>query len=185
MLSNVLAQNMDAFVDWSTGQCSFDSEDFISLLEFCNSFPLEYDWNNVDREEYEDDNTRVMNGKQMLLNAYLYDLGDSLQMYEVVFNGGYSFIGFPQEDGSVGSSFSIGGGVAMSSTCKDKEGAWSFMREYLMPQYANVDEEYMIGGYNLSTNKADFEKMVEMAIKKSCFVKSLLIRSRKALTIAP
>ena len=166
MLSNVLAQNMDAFVDWSTGQCSFDSEDFISLLEFCNSFPLEYDWNNVDWEEYEDDNTRVMNGKQMLLNAYLYDLGDSLQMYEVVFNGGYSFIGFPQEDGSVGSSFSIGGGVAMSSTCKDKEGAWSFMREYLMPQYANVDEEYMIGGYNLSTNKADFEKMVEMAMKK-------------------
>ena len=166
MLSNVLAQNMDAFVDWSTGQCSFDSEDFISLLEFCNSFPLEYDWNNVDREEYEDDNTRVMNGKQMLLNAGLYDLGDSLQMYEVVFNGDYSFIGFPQEDGSVGSSFSIGGGVAMSSTCKDKEGAWSFMREYLMPQYANVDEEYMIGGYNLSTNKADFEKMVEMAMKK-------------------
>ena len=166
MLSNVLAQNMDAFVDWSTGQCSFDSEDFISLLEFCNSFPLEYDWNNVDREEYEDDNTRVMNGKQMLLNAGLYDLGDSLQMYEVVFNGDYSFIGFPQEDGSVGSSFSLGNGIAMSSTCKDKEGAWSFMREYLMPQYANVDEEYMIGGYNLSTNKADFEKMVEMAMKK-------------------
>ena len=166
MLSYVLAQNMDAFVDWSTGQCSFDSEDFISLLEFCNSFPLEYDWNNVDWEEYEDDNTRVMNGKQMLLNAYLYDLGDSLQMYEVVFNGDYSFIGFPQEDGSVGSSFSLGNGIAMSSTCKDKEGAWSFMREYLMPQYANVDEEYMIGGYNLSTNKADFEKMVEMAMKK-------------------
>ena len=166
MLSNVLAQNMDAFVDWSTGQCSFDSEDFISLLEFYNSFPLEYDWNNVDWEEYEDDNTRVMNGKQMLLNAYLYDLGDSLQMYEVVFNGDYSFIGFPQEDGSVGSSFSLGNGIAMSSTCKDKEGAWSFMREYLMPQYANVDEEYMIGGYNLSTNKADFEKMVEMAMKK-------------------
>ena len=166
MLSNVLAQNMDAFVDWSTGQCSFDSEDFISLLEFCNSFPLEYDWNNVDWEEYEDDNTRVMNGKQMLLNAYLYDLGDSLQMYEVVFNGDYSFIGFPQEDGSVGSSFSLGNGIAMSSTCKDKEGAWSFMRECLVPQYANVDEEYMIGGYNLSTNKADFEKMVEMAMKK-------------------
>ena len=166
MLSNVLAQNMDAFVDWSTGQCSFDSEDFISLLEFCNSFPRVYDYSCVDWEEYEDDNTRVMNGKQMLLNAYLYDLGDSLQMYEVVFNGDYSFIGFPQEDGSVGSSFSLGNGIAMSSTCKDKEGAWSFMREYLMPQYANVDEEYMIGGYNLSTNKADFEKMVEMAMKK-------------------
>lgn len=166
MLSTVLSQNMDSFVDWTTGQCSFDSESFISLLEFCNSFPLEYDWNNVDWEEYEDDNTRVMNGKQMLLNAYLYDIGDSLQMYEVVFGGDYSFIGLPQEDGSVGSSFSLGNGIAMSSTCKDKEGAWSFMREYLMPQYADMDENMMVGGMNLSTNKADFEKMVERAMKK-------------------
>ena len=165
MLSMVLSQNMDSFVDWATGQCSFDSETFISLLEFCNSFPLEYDWNNVDWEEYEDDNTRVMNGKQMLLNAYLYDMGDSLQMYEVVFGGDYSFVGLPREDGGVGSSFSLGRGIAMSSTCKDKEGAWSFMREYLMPQYADMDEG-MVGGYSLSTNKADFEKMVEQSMKK-------------------
>ena len=166
MLSNVLAQNMDGFVDWSTGECSFNSPEFISLLEFCNSFPLEYDWNNVDWDEYEDDNSRVMNGKQMLLRGYLYDLGDSLQMYEAVFNGDYSFIGFPREDGGVGSSFSLGTGIAMSSTCKDKEGAWSFMREYLMPQYADLDDTSMIGMYNFSTNKADFEKMVEKAMKK-------------------
>ena len=165
MLSNVLALNIDEFVDWTTGKCSFDSEGFISLLEFCNGFPLEYDWNNVDWEEYQDDNTRVMNGKQMLLRGYLYDLGDSLQMYEAVFGGDYSFIGYPREDGSVGSSFSLGNGIAMSSTCKDKEGAWSFMREYLLPQYADMDES-MMGMYNLSTNKADFEKLVEKAMKK-------------------
>lgn len=166
MLSMVLAQNQDSFVDWSTGQCSFDSENFISLLEFCNSFPLEYDWNSVDWDEYQDDNTRVMNGKQMLLQSYLYDLGDSLQLYQAVFGGDYSFIGFPREDGGVGSSFSLGTGIAMSSTCKDKEGAWTFMREYLLPQYADVDDNSMIGMYNFSTNKADFEKMVEQAMKK-------------------
>lgn len=166
MLSNVLALNIDSFVDWSTGECTFNSPGFISLLEFCNSFPLEYDWNNVDWDEYEDDNTRVMNGKQMLLRAYLYDLGDSLQMYKAVFGGDYSFIGYPREDGGVGSSFSLGSGIAMSSTCKDKEGAWSFMREYLLPQYADADENMMMGMYNLSTNKADFEKMVEQAMKK-------------------
>ena len=40
------------------------------------------------------------------------------------------------------------------------------MREYLMPQYADMDENMMVGGMNLSTNKADFEKMVERAMKK-------------------
>ena len=36
--------NLDQFVDWSTGECSFDSPDFIKMLEFVNTFPAEYDW---------------------------------------------------------------------------------------------------------------------------------------------
>lgn len=164
MLSTVLALNMDSFVDWNTGLCSFDSEGFISLLEFCNSFPLEYDWNNVDWDEYEDDNTRVMNGKQMLLQAYLYDLSDSLQTFETVFGGDYSFVGYPREDGGVGSSFTPGAGFAMSSTCKDKEGAWSFLREYLLPTATN--EEDLRYTYEFPTNKSDFDKMAAQAMKK-------------------
>lgn len=167
MLSTVLAQNMDGFVDWSTGECSFNSPEFIAMLEFCNSFPLEYDYSSVDWEEYESDQDRIMSGKQMLMSAYLYDLGENLQLYETVFGGDYSFIGFPREDGGVGSSFSIGTGYAMSSTCKDKEGAWSFLRQYLLPQYADQDDGVVsIGMYNFCTNKADFDLMVEQAMEK-------------------
>ena len=118
MLSNVLAMNLDNFVNWDDGTCSFDSENLISLLEFCNTFPLEYDYNN---EEYVDDATRVQNGQQMLMDLYLSDLAD-MQLYKAIFNGDFSFIGYPMEDGSVGSSFNIGSGMAMSTTCKDKEG---------------------------------------------------------------
>ena len=35
-----------------------------------------------------------------------------------------------------------------------------------MPQYADLDDTSMIGMYNFSTNKADFEEMVEKAMKK-------------------
>ena len=164
MLSRVLAQNLDSFVDWSTGSCSFDSDTFISLLEFCNSFPLEYDSSSMDWENYESENTRIMNGKQMLLSAYIYDLENSLPIYKTTFGGDFSFVGLPKEDGSVGSSFSLGEGVAMSSTCKDKEGAWSFIREYLLPTAA--DGEGNVYVYQFSTNKADFEKMVERSMKK-------------------
>ena len=50
MLNSVLSMNMDQFVDWSTGKCSFDSDEFKSLLSFCNSFPAEFNWDNFDWE---------------------------------------------------------------------------------------------------------------------------------------
>ena len=65
------------------------------------------------------------------------------------------------EDGSVGSSFMISSGMAMSTTCKDKEGAWSFMRELLLPQ---SDEEDWYGRYEFYVNKQDFDKAMEEAM---------------------
>lgn len=161
ILSQVLAQNMDSFVDWTTGQCSFDSDTFKSLLAFCNSFPAEFDWESIDWEagEYEDEYTRILSGKQMLITAYLYDF-ECIQMYKTLFGGEVSFIGYPMEDGSVGSSFSYYNGLAMSSTCKAKEGAWAYIRQLLLPDEEAEDDEYYYYG-NFPTNKSSFDKMVQ------------------------
>ena len=73
-----------------------------------------------------------------------------------------TFKGFPMEDGSCGSTFSVNGGMAMSSTCKDKEGAWSFMRGLLLPE----DEEDRYGyRWGFPVNKADFEKKAAEAME--------------------
>ncbi len=160
MLSTVLAQNMNDFVNWETGECSFNSDGFKAMLEFCNTFPLEYNWEEHQDDEYEDEPSRISSGKQMLMSLSLYDF-QSIQMYKAMFGGSVAFVGYPQEDGSVGSSFSIGSGMAISSTCKDKEGAWSFVRQLLLPR--DEEEGYYYG--NFSTNKADFDKMVEENMK--------------------
>ena len=161
MLNTVVALNMDQFVNWESGECSFDSPDFSALLEFCNSFPAEFDWENVDWDEWEEEEGRIMTGKQMLEQVYLYNLGWSIQQTSAVFNGDYSYVGYPKEDGGCGSSFSAGIGVAMTSACKDKEGAWSFIRQTLLPQ--SEGDEYFYYG-NFPINKADFDKMVENAL---------------------
>ena len=163
MLSNVMAQNADSFVDWSTGQCRFDSEDFKALLAFCNSFPAEYDWENS-QDEWEDPYTRIISGKQMLTSVYFSQLRWDFLENDGLFKsqGGAAFIGYPREDGGVGSSFTTNGGVAMSAACKDKEGAWSFMRTRLLSQSA--DEESARYWSNFPVNKADFDKMVEEAM---------------------
>ncbi len=207
MLSTLLNQNLDSFVNWETGECSFDGESFKTALAFCNSFPLEFDYENY---EYSDDNSepaRIADGRQMLLQESINDFR-SIQMYEAMFGGdealdhfyldykygpdgasitvsdvpvtdeyGYSnesnrlrpgryitFKGYPTEDGSCGSSFNISDGLAISSTCKDKEAAWSFVRELLLPE----DEEDGSFGYyrwGFPVNKADFDKMAEESME--------------------
>ena len=160
MLHNVLAMQMDNFVDWTTGECYFETEEFIALLEFCNAFPLEYDWSKVDYEFYDDEYTRISEGRQLLAMDYLYDF-QTIQMQKFIFGGDITYVGYPREDGGVGSSFVLDGGMAMSTTCKDKEGAWAFMRQLLEPQSTEEGERFYYRGWGFPVNRQDFDRMAE------------------------
>ena len=39
--------NIDEFIDWEKSTCSFDSQDFVRVLEFANKFPEEPDYNSL------------------------------------------------------------------------------------------------------------------------------------------
>ncbi|MDE7218841.1 MAG: hypothetical protein K2O45_04370 [Oscillospiraceae bacterium] len=160
MLKLLMGLNMSQFVDWESGKCSFDSEDFKSLLEFCAAFPAEWDWEKQG-EDYEDDYSRILNGRQLLTQASLGEFMWSVQEPAALFNNEYTFVGYPKENGGVGSSFSISRGTAMSSACKDKEGAWSFIRQVLLPQVESDGRYY--GSFPI--NKSDFDQMVAQAME--------------------
>ena len=150
---------MDEYVNWTTGKCSFDSESFIKVLEFANSFPAEFDWENYDWEfDYESEPSRIMNGKQLLSMMSVNDF-QTIQMYKAMYGGDITFIGFPSE-GRKGSAISQdGGGFAMSSKCKNKEGAWEFMRIFLTEAY---QKDYLWWGF--PTNKAAFDAKLKEAM---------------------
>lgn len=120
-------------MDWSTGECSFDSPDFIKMLEFVNTFPAEYDWESEEAQVYIPDSERLRNGEQMLATAYIYDceyfLVDQLQ-----YGGDITYVGYPSSDKS-GSSFSLQDSYAMSSKCEHKDGVWEFIRQFLTKEY--------------------------------------------------
>lgn len=160
MLRLLLSLNMDRFVDWESGKCSFDGDEFKALLEFCNTFPAEWDWEKQG-DDYEDPSLRVLNGRQLMLELQLSDLQWSVQEPEALFNNEFTYIGYPREDGGVGSSFVFNWGIAMTSTCADKEGAWSFIRQKLLPRAE--DERYYYG--NFPINKSDFDVMVKQAME--------------------
>lgn len=151
MLRNLLAADVGYYVNWTTGECRFDSPEFVNLLNFAAGFPAE----SPSDDEYVDDMTLISEGRQMLLNAYISNFDDVL--YNDVYFGqnNATYIGYPTNEG-VGNTLSVNGGIAITKNCADKDGAWQFVRTFLTEK--GQDEMY---DYNLPTNMKLFDRYLE------------------------
>ena len=167
MFYYLFRMNLDGFVDWKTGENHFDSETFRAALEFINSFPdsfpsLEFEggWEKA-QEEVGD---MVRHGQQMLSVQDIKSILD-IQALDKVFarKEQVSLIGYPMEDGSAGSVFTIQGRtLAMSSTCQDKEAAWDFLR---MAFTKKTGIKTALNSYTFPVNRANFDNLVEVALR--------------------
>ncbi len=162
--SNVLAyclyMNADSFVDWENQTANFDSQDFIDYLNFAAQFQAEFDFSTFDWSEYEQDAVRMRNGDQ-LLNLYgtLYGF-DSVYENFAELGGDLCYIGFPSRSGHDGSAFALSSAVAITSACRDKDAAWSFIRSALTDEYQSAQTYFPI-------TKSAFEKAAEQAMEKN------------------
>ena len=156
MLSQVMGFNLDSFMDWANGTCSFDSAEFIEILNFCNTFPAEMD-PNYDWETAESEYSRLMNGKQLMSTIYLSSFED-IQVQAAYHGGDVTFIGFPSENGK-GSCFNLGSTMSITTACDDVDAAWSFVRQLLLEEHQT--EEHM---WNFPTNAHSFETYKEQAM---------------------
>lgn len=147
---------MDKLVDWQTGTCSFDSADFRELLNFCAMFN---DNTDQSQENTESEASRITSGKQMLEIITAGSFTDC-QMYEAMFGGSVTYKGFPMTEG-VGNVAYIDSGLAISSKCADKDGAWSFVRTFLTEAYQESGDVW-----SFPTNQKAFDQNVLDAMKK-------------------
>ena len=136
VLNTLIGLDMNDFVDWNTGSCSFDSEEFVEVLTFANSFQSEFDWENYEWSEDESTPTRISQGKQMLMQAGIYSIDDVIYN-DLYFGGDSTYIGWPTNNG-IGNMLYLGDhAYAMSSSCSDKEAGWEFLRSLLAEDYQN------------------------------------------------
>lgn len=127
LLRTLLCTDLNHYVDWGKGECSFESQDFIDMLNFTSSFPAEIS----DDMEWESSSTRIVERRQMTTRADLSSV-DSMIWQDVQFGEqGCTYIGYPSNNG-VGSYMDMSTGYAMSAKCADKEAAWSFLRTFLL-----------------------------------------------------
>lgn len=162
VFSSICMLNLSRFVDWTTGECSFDSDDFISLMEFANRFPETFDWEHHEWTNEDSDAYRIKEGRQLLVTLSLSD-PYSYNYYSEMFNGDMALKGFPDVPGS-GAVFNMNGtGLAIASTCKNQDAAWSFVRTLLTREY---QENYT---YGFCTNRELCEENIQSMVGESYY----------------
>lgn len=162
VFSRICMLNLSRFVDWTTGECSFDSDDFISLMEFANRFPETFDWEHHEWTNEDSDAYRIKEGRQLLVTLSLSD-PYSYNHYSEMFNGDMALKGFPDVPGS-GAVFNMNGtGLAIASTCENQDAAWSFVRTLLTREY---QENYT---YGFCTNRELCEENIQSMVGESYY----------------
>ena len=234
LLRDLLDMDMDHWVDWSAGTCSFDSPAFRELLELCAEMEVSEDYDYSTYVEGRD----LREGRQLFAGAWM-GFPEDVTYYEALCGGpealwdyeGYLrengvtawgrdgegnptpdsyvlndvencrrdgqlhryndissetifgalkpesnlvYIGYPTESGT-GSCFGLpssylnnDNAVSMSASCQNKEGAWAFMRQFLLeedPEGVSLPGDgdfdgYLYRLYQFPINKAMFDRIM-------------------------
>ena len=156
----------DLFIDWEEGKCFFDGDRFRSLLELTSCLPDQHDLERVCANQFEAQSehfNRLRDGVVMLEDAGFGHWGEWRTRYDWFF-GESSYVGYPVDDGSSGSYFEpVGIKLAMSSTCRDKEAAWLYMRQmyYSLGKY----------GQGIDVGKMLYRRELRAAMTDLCYTR--------------
>lgn len=147
VFETMLEENVDSYINWSTGEVYFDGEEFRKFMEFCNSLP---DSENVD--VVSDDTAGLRSGKLLFTVDWIHDLSGMTYM-DKVFKGA-SYIGYPGKNGGVSHIVPQGGVFAIGELSEHKEAAWDFLKSVI--DSGKYDEDSTA----FPASKTEFEKMV-------------------------
>ncbi|MEE3393510.1 MAG: extracellular solute-binding protein [Lachnospiraceae bacterium] len=144
LLMTFLDYQLNDYIDWNTGKCSFDSNGFKDLLKLCHdAAPKEvsddaYDNMTSLKEQIKDHKIIFATSMGMFDPATIY-MNDKL--YKSC--GGVEYTGYPTEDGGK-NYFQLGSSAfAIYSKSEAKDGAWEFIKNMYTKDY----QESLIGQY--------------------------------------
>lgn len=134
VVRNFLPFELERCIDWKNGQCNFNNESFLALLDFASSFPLSFDWENYNWTETDSSEYRLSRGLQLLSLGTLHTF-DDLNYNTAYFGTGVNYVGYPGLDGEFRSSFITSHRFAMNAAGANKDGAWEFLRAFLTQEH--------------------------------------------------
>jgi ABC-type glycerol-3-phosphate transport system substrate-binding protein len=126
----ILTRMAAGFIDDVNGVCYFDSDEFVSLLEFAKSLPVPA----PDSEPYEltfapGETNDYRNDKTLIDLLTFWDIRYIVSLEKVEFGEPVTFLGFPNNTGGSGILISPRFETAIMAEAKNPDGAWEFVKE--------------------------------------------------------
>lgn len=150
ILGKLLNGNLGQYVDWATGQCQFDSEQFKDLLLTASK------GDNVVVDDVP--LPAMLQDGEILFN----ELNNSGMMETIsacdIFNEPVTAIGYPCEDRE-GSYFRLNHSFGICSQTKNPEGAWDFLRTFVSKEHQSKSLVEQ-GGFYIPTRQDVFDRMI-------------------------
>lgn len=150
------------FIDMATGKCSFNSQEFINMLEYAKTLPEEMEYDEDYWMNYE---SQYRQNRTFLMTTYIYSIKDMNYNINGFFGEDVSFIGFPNESKN-GSVVTADNSYVLSSRSEDLQGAWEFVRYYLTEEYQNSENL----DYRLPVLKSAFMENAKTATEKPYYI---------------
>ncbi len=178
MFFEFLFHNIASFVDYENATCSFDSEEFVNLLEICKNCEkyVPVDESQLVGDEtvayYEEYAAAYKNDVAFLSEKNFWNYRDYRDCIEETFgNEPITFVGDPSSDRNGTKVSASHDQFAIMEGSENKEGAWAFVRQFYLEEYQNgslISGFSPIEAYNDFKND-EFEALVKSARKTSSY----------------
>ncbi len=151
MFDRMIISVQEDYIDRNNKKCSFNSEEFITLLNFFKE------------SKRDDDEFDYANYAQMIQDGEILCMMEDvsepswLVLMETLYNGEAVFPGLPSKDRH-GNIFVFENRMAMASGSKNKDGAWEFMKYMMTRRYQGIRYAYEFG---IPVRKDIFELYME------------------------
>ncbi len=172
-----------SYINRETGECSFNTDDFISLLNIANGFPQELENSggmvffssaegggggrfSVSAEGGPGGGAVRPQRKgldALLSSEYIGRFITVRELEKAVFAEPVTFIGFPSANGS-GSSISADMELSITSKAKNPDGAWEFCKYFLSDEYQDSLE------YSFPVKLSALEKQMKEAMENPYYM---------------
>lgn len=122
VFGTILTGSMEYYIDWETGECDFNGEEFRNVMEFCNGFS--------EHLEITDDfsvKQNFLDDKALLLPVSIRTVYDICRAEYIFDEQEVTFIGFPVKGRSGTMIQSCGPVLAISKGSTHKDAAWEFI----------------------------------------------------------
>lgn len=162
----VSSRYMQQAIDWQSGNCDFDNEDFIALLESANAI----------RETPESEvfagyvpaEQALRDGTEYAVALWIGNVAQ-IKEFESLVGEPISVVGMPTPDGECGSRLMINSPVGIYAGSGEQEGCWEFLKFLLM----SYDMDYHSGANSvMPAYRPYFDAQLERAMNEGDFSRS-------------